>query len=77
MKEVEYFLVSEVDRLRRLIRSAVKSPVHGESVCPRRNGHCWWCSADIERDPTPQDHLPGCPWLALEAEAAKASDALR
>jgi hypothetical protein len=39
MKEVEYFLVSEVDRLRRLIRSAVR--------------------------------------LALEAEAAKASDALR
>lgn len=61
-------LVAEVRRLRGLIAEAVGvDPLVGPR-CPRQDGCCWWCDADVEPPPA-EPHAPDCPWPALEAEA--------
>ena len=72
-------LKAEVRRLRRLIGAAADQwswrarptpPGFGGADCPRVDGGCWWCGANLERASGPEPHETNCPWLELERENA-------
>jgi hypothetical protein len=67
-----HLLVAEIRRLRGLILILVDPDPRLRVQCPRCEGRCRWCAADIGGLP-PAPHVTGCPWLELEHEAQAAA----